>query len=202
MIRTSKPVTERDAAGVERHHHMDSAVRPERWSPSALQGVPRPGGGGGFRAMVGGTRRGFRIRRSASLRKVFLRAGRSAVARDHRVSSCEHAPRDRGSPGPGSQLIRERKDAFRSYQALHRPGCSHRTARSSPGRNQRDELPAGALVGLPVSAGTIEGQARVILDIGRGRTRSGRHPGHRLHRPQLDAPIRRDQRPRDGGWAA
>ena len=83
MIRTSKPVTERDAAGVERHHHMDSAVRPERWSSSALQGVPRPGGGGGFRAMVGGTRRGFRIRRSASLRKAFLQAGRSAVARDH-----------------------------------------------------------------------------------------------------------------------
>ena len=29
----------------------------------------------------------------------------------------------------------------------------------------RDDLPAGALVGLAVSAGTIEGRARVILDM-------------------------------------
>jgi pyruvate,water dikinase len=30
---------------------------------------------------------------------------------------------------------------------------------------RRDNLPAGALVGLAVSAGTIEGRARVILDM-------------------------------------
>src|SRR4029077_8668508 len=29
----------------------------------------------------------------------------------------------------------------------------------------RDDVPAGALVGLPVSAGTIEGRARVIRDV-------------------------------------
>ena len=34
---------------------------------------------------------------------------------------------------------------------------------------------------------------------GGGRSRSGRHPGHRLHGPQLDAPVRRDQGPGDGG---
>jgi rifampicin phosphotransferase len=33
------------------------------------------------------------------------------------------------------------------------------------GAYRRDDLPAGALVGLPVSAGTIEGRARVILDM-------------------------------------
>ncbi len=33
------------------------------------------------------------------------------------------------------------------------------------GAYQRGDLPAGALVGLPVSAGTIEGRARIILDI-------------------------------------
>src|SRR5215218_8811320 len=32
------------------------------------------------------------------------------------------------------QLIRERKEAFRSYQRSRRPGCSRRTARASPGR--------------------------------------------------------------------
>jgi pyruvate,water dikinase len=33
------------------------------------------------------------------------------------------------------------------------------------GAYRRDNLPTGALVGLPVSAGTIEGRARVILDM-------------------------------------
>jgi pyruvate,water dikinase len=33
------------------------------------------------------------------------------------------------------------------------------------GAYRRDGLPAGALVGLAVSAGTIEGRARVILDL-------------------------------------
>ena len=33
------------------------------------------------------------------------------------------------------------------------------------GRYRRGDLPAGALPGLAVSAGTIEGRARVILDI-------------------------------------
>jgi phosphoenolpyruvate synthase/pyruvate phosphate dikinase len=38
-------------------------------------------------------------------------------------------------------------------------------AKLSPGRTGRDGVPAGALVGLPVSAGTVEGRARVILDM-------------------------------------
>jgi pyruvate,water dikinase len=33
------------------------------------------------------------------------------------------------------------------------------------GAYRRDDLPTGALVGLPVSAGTVEGRARVILDM-------------------------------------
>ena len=33
------------------------------------------------------------------------------------------------------------------------------------GRYRRENLPAGALIGLPVSAGTVEGRARVILDL-------------------------------------
>ena len=46
----------------------------------------------------------------------------------------------------------------------HRPGCSPRTARSSPGRTGA-MTPAGALVGLAVSAGIVEGRARVIHDM-------------------------------------
>ncbi len=33
------------------------------------------------------------------------------------------------------------------------------------GAYRRDDVPAGALVGLPVSAGTVEGRARVIHDM-------------------------------------
>ena len=33
------------------------------------------------------------------------------------------------------------------------------------GAYRREDVPAGALVGLPVSSGTIEGRARVILDM-------------------------------------
>jgi pyruvate,water dikinase len=35
------------------------------------------------------------------------------------------------------------------------------------GAYRRDDLPAGALGGLPVSAGTVEGRARVLLDLAR-----------------------------------
>src|SRR5664280_1318867 len=57
-----------------------------------------------------------------------------------------------------------------------RPGYSRRMARSSPGRTgayRRDDLPAGALVGLPVSAGTIEGRARVLLDMAEADLEAG-----------------------------
>ena len=63
------------------------------------------------------------------------------------------------------QLIRERKDAFRSYRALTPPRVLTSDGEGVAGAYRRDDLPAGALVGLPVSAGTIEGRARVILDM-------------------------------------
>ena len=63
------------------------------------------------------------------------------------------------------RLIRERKDAFRSYQALTPPRVLTSDGEVIAGAYRRDDLPAGALVGLPVSAGTIEGRARVILDM-------------------------------------
>ncbi len=63
------------------------------------------------------------------------------------------------------QLIRQRKDAFRSYQALSPPRVLTSDGEGITGAYRRDDVPAGALVGLPVSAGTIEGRARVILDM-------------------------------------
>jgi phosphoenolpyruvate synthase/pyruvate phosphate dikinase len=63
------------------------------------------------------------------------------------------------------QLIRHRRDAFRSYQALMPPRVLTSDGEVIAGTYGRDDVPAGALVGLPVSAGTVDGRARVILDI-------------------------------------
>ena len=63
------------------------------------------------------------------------------------------------------QLIRQRKDAFRSYQALTPPRVLTSEGECVSGTYRRDDLPDGALVGLPVSSGVIEGRARVILDM-------------------------------------
>jgi rifampicin phosphotransferase len=63
------------------------------------------------------------------------------------------------------QLIRQRKDAFRSYQALTPPRVLTSDGEAVAGTYRRDDVPAGALTGLPVSAGTVEGRARVVLDM-------------------------------------
>ena len=63
------------------------------------------------------------------------------------------------------QLIRQRKNAFRSYHALTPPRVLTSDGEIVTGAYRRDDLPHGALAGLPVSAGTIEGRARVILDM-------------------------------------
>jgi pyruvate,water dikinase len=63
------------------------------------------------------------------------------------------------------QLIHQRKDEFRSYRALTPPRVLTSDGEAVAGAYRRDDVPAGALVGLPVSAGTVEGRARVILDM-------------------------------------
>ena len=62
-------------------------------------------------------------------------------------------------------LIRQRKDAFKAYQTLSPPRVLTSDGELVAGAYRRDDVPDGALVGLPVSAGTIEGRARVIRDI-------------------------------------
>jgi pyruvate,water dikinase len=63
------------------------------------------------------------------------------------------------------ELIHRRKEAFRSYQALTPPRVLTSDGEAVAGAYRRDDVPPGALVGLAVSAGTIEGRARVILDM-------------------------------------
>ncbi len=71
------------------------------------------------------------------------------------------------------QLIRERKDAFRSYRALTPPRVLTSDGEAIAGSYRRADFPAGALAGLAVSAGTIEGRARVILDMARAEFEAG-----------------------------
>ncbi len=71
------------------------------------------------------------------------------------------------------QLIQQRKDAFRSYHALPPPRVLTSDGEAVTGAYRRDDAPAGALVGLPVSVGTIEGRARVILDMAEADLEAG-----------------------------
>ncbi|WAP60327.1 rifamycin-inactivating phosphotransferase [Streptomyces sp. S465] len=71
------------------------------------------------------------------------------------------------------QLIQRRKDAFRSYHALTPPRVLTSDGEAVTGAYRRDDVPAGALIGLPVSAGTIEGRARVILDMAEAELEAG-----------------------------
>ncbi|MBW5248583.1 phosphoenolpyruvate synthase [Streptomyces sp. P01-B04] len=71
------------------------------------------------------------------------------------------------------RLIQRRKDALRSYHALTPPRVLTSDGEALTGAYRRDDVPAGALTGVPVSAGTIEGRARVILDMSEADLEAG-----------------------------
>ena len=104
----------------------------------------------------------------------------------------------RTQPG-GRPLIRQRKDAFRSYQSLTPPRVLTSDGEVIAGAYRRDDVPAGALVGLPVSAGTVEGRARVILDMAEADLEAGDILVTAYTDPSWTPAVRRDQGPGDGG---
>ena len=71
------------------------------------------------------------------------------------------------------ELIGRRKQAFRSYEALDPPRVFTSDGEVFTGTYGRVDVPPGALVGLPVSAGTVEGRARVILDMAEADLEAG-----------------------------
>ncbi|MEV4764550.1 rifamycin-inactivating phosphotransferase [Micromonospora chokoriensis] len=71
------------------------------------------------------------------------------------------------------ELIRQRTDAYRSYQALTPPRVMTSDGEVLTGAYRRDDVPTGALIGVPVSAGTVEGRARVILDMAQADLEAG-----------------------------
>jgi pyruvate,water dikinase len=71
------------------------------------------------------------------------------------------------------QLIDQRKAAFRSYQALTPPRVLTSDGEVVSGAYRRAGVPAGALTGSPVSSGTVEGRARVVLDMAQADLEAG-----------------------------
>ncbi|QFY14433.1 phosphoenolpyruvate synthase [Nonomuraea phyllanthi] len=72
-----------------------------------------------------------------------------------------------------AELIRERREAFRSYETLTPPRILTSDGEAINGEYRRDDAPAGALLGLPVSAGTVEGRARVVTDMAQADLEAG-----------------------------
>ncbi|MGO4953299.1 phosphoenolpyruvate synthase [Paenibacillus sp. DRB1-1] len=63
------------------------------------------------------------------------------------------------------QIIRKRKDDYKLYEKLTPPRVITSDGEIIAGEYKRENLPAEAIVGLPVSSGLIEGRARVILNM-------------------------------------
>jgi pyruvate,water dikinase len=78
----------------------------------------------------------------------------------------------RSKPG-ALALVPARKDEFRSHQALTPPRVLTSDGEGLSGSPRHTDLPPGALVGLPVSAGTIEGRARVVLEMAQAELEPG-----------------------------
>jgi pyruvate,water dikinase len=63
------------------------------------------------------------------------------------------------------RLVAERREAYEAYGALAPPRVVTSDGEVIRGAYDRDDVPPGALVGLAVSAGTVEGRARVVRDL-------------------------------------
>ena len=70
-------------------------------------------------------------------------------------------------------LLRERRDDFIAFQSLTPPRVLTSDGEKLGGAYRRGGVPGGALPGLAVSAGTVEGRARVVLDPARAALAPG-----------------------------
>jgi len=62
-------------------------------------------------------------------------------------------------------IIRQRKEAYQLYEKLKPPRVMTSDGEIVTGAYKRENLPEGAIAGLPVSSGVTEGRARVILGL-------------------------------------
>ena len=82
----------------------------------------------------------------------------------HEVVRCHQVDRE---------LVRQRREAFRSYETLTPPRVLTSDGEVVTGSYRRGDVPPGALVGLPVCAGTVEGRARVVDDVAEADLEAG-----------------------------
>lgn len=95
-----------------------------------------------------------------------VQAGVLSDARDAdflTLDELEHAVRTGEADG---RVIAERRAALRWYATLTPPRVLTSDGEALTGAFRRDDVPAGALPGLAVSAGVVEGRARVVADMG------------------------------------
>ena len=62
-------------------------------------------------------------------------------------------------------IVKKRKDEYKLYEKLFPPRVLTSDGEIVVGEYKRENLPAEAIIGLPVSTGVIEGRARVILSL-------------------------------------
>jgi pyruvate,water dikinase len=63
------------------------------------------------------------------------------------------------------EIISQRKDEYKLYEKLTPPRVITSDGEIITGEYKRENIPAGAIAGLPVSSGVIEGRARIILNM-------------------------------------
>ncbi len=63
------------------------------------------------------------------------------------------------------KIVSIRKDEYKYYEKLTPPRVITSDGEIVAGAYKRENLPAGAIAGLPVSSGVIEGRARVVLNM-------------------------------------
>lgn len=90
-------------------------------------------------------------------------AGVLAEAEDIYYLSFEELAAAAASGQVAAALIRGRKEEYQWYRRLAPPRVLTSEGEMLAGAYRRGDLPADALPGLPVSAGTVEGRARVLL---------------------------------------
>lgn len=62
-------------------------------------------------------------------------------------------------------MISKRKEEYNVFEKLTPPRVITSDGEIIAGEYNRENIPAEAIVGLPVSSGTVEGRARVILNM-------------------------------------
>ncbi|HDR3492259.1 MULTISPECIES: phosphoenolpyruvate synthase [Bacillus] len=63
------------------------------------------------------------------------------------------------------ELIHKQKNEYKLYEKLTPPRVMTSDGEIITGKYKRENLPADAIVGLPVSSGVVEGRARIILNM-------------------------------------